>query len=152
MATWQYRNKSTGTFDITSTEMVMSSSTVNVWLSLYTILQTYIAPVLIVNALAGNSFIILLTLTPNAFSKQTSFTVCAFYVSFAIADLTTVIVANLFSWIGVPGFCYLCMRIARRILLFTTIILVFETIIFITVDFFIHIFILKVWKKLKTTY
>ena len=100
MATSQYRNNST--FDIISTGEVMITSTV--WLSFYTIVQTYIAPVLIVNALVSNSFIILLTLTPNAFSKHTSFTVCAFYASFAIADLITVIVANLFIWIGVPRF------------------------------------------------
>ena len=110
MATWQYRNDST--FGIISTGMVVSTSStsISVWLSLFNIVQTYIAPVLIVNALVGNFFIILLTLTPNTFSKQTSFTVCAFYLSFAIADMITVIVASLFSWIGVLRLCYFYMK------------------------------------------
>ena len=100
MASWQYLDNDNSTVGLAFSSVAISSS---VWLTLYNILLTYIAPLLMANALVGNALIVLLTLMPNVFSKQTSFTVRAYYVSFAIADIITVIFANLFSWLGVPA-------------------------------------------------
>lgn len=68
------------------------------------IVQRYVAPVFVVNALVGNALILLLSLTPNAFSRQNSLTVSAYYVAFAVADLVSVIFFNFFQWLGV--LCY----------------------------------------------
>ena len=90
------------TVGLTSKTVPTSASTYDVWTILYNIVQMYFAPMLVANALLGNAIIAFLTLTTNAFSQQTSFTIRAYYLSFAIVDLITVIFYNLITWIGVP--------------------------------------------------
>ena len=90
------------TVGLTSKTVTTSASTYSVWIILYDVVQMYIAPMLVANALLGNALIVFLTLTTNAFSQQTSFTIRAYYLSFAIVDLITVIFYNLFVWIGLP--------------------------------------------------
>lgn len=93
-------SNTTGT-TLAAIAVVTSSNTDTVWTVLYRYLQIYAMPVIVANALIGNTIIILLTLTANEFSQQTSFSVRTFYMSFAIADLVTVISYNLISWLGV---------------------------------------------------
>lgn len=90
---------STNNLTILLTTNQMESS--SVLLDLYDILLKYISPVLVFNALIGNVIVVALTCTENAFSRQTSFTMRAYYMSFAVADIITVIVSNLVLWFGV---------------------------------------------------
>ena len=78
----------------------ITTSTGTVWSMIFSIVQVYFVPVLVANALVGNSLIIALTSTPNSFSMQMSFTVRAYYTAFAITDLVTVVFYNLLTWLG----------------------------------------------------
>ena len=78
-----------------------TASELTVLAMIYQYLQMYASPVVIVNALVGNMLIIFLTLTTNFFSIQTSFTVRAYYLAIAVADLLTVLSYNLILWLGV---------------------------------------------------
>ena len=88
------------TVALTRTTVATSASTYSLWLIVFKFVQIYIAPILVANSLIGNALILFITFTTNPFSQQSSFTIRAYYLSFAIVDLITVIFYNLISWIG----------------------------------------------------
>ena len=100
MANSNYTSISSDHFTLTS-RTTSSTATVTVWAIIYQYIQMYVVPIVVANALVGNTVIILLTLTTNFFSLQTSFTVRFYYMTIAFADLVTVLSYNLISWLGV---------------------------------------------------
>lgn len=102
MASTSYSNSSNA--GLTSRALVTSTISESVWTTIFNIIQMYAVPVFMVMAIIGNALIILITLTVNTFSLQTSITVRSYYVAFAVADLVTVIFYNLPTWLGMSTF------------------------------------------------
>ena len=102
MASTSYSNSSN--VGLTYSALVMSTISDSVWTTIFNIIQVYAVPVFMVIAIIGNALIILITLTVNAFSMQTSITVRSYYVAFAVADIVTVIFYNLPTWLGMSKF------------------------------------------------
>ena len=98
MASMSYSNSSN--VGLTSSALVISTISDSVWTTIFNIIQMYAVPVFMVIAIIGNALIILITLTVNAFSRQTSITVRSYYVAFAVADIVIVIFYNLILWLG----------------------------------------------------